>query len=61
MKLIQQLVRLWFGSRTKTKTQEKHIPEEPDHPSAGKGVRKSRRTPLADDDSPPGYKIRWYH
>ena len=59
MKLIRRLIRLLFHH--KTKKTERSNSKNPGRCIAGKDTRKPERTPLADDDSPPGYKIRWYH
>jgi hypothetical protein len=61
MKLLRQFVRLWFGNRKKTRTPGQPVPENPGQPSIGRAVRKSKRPPPGEDDSPPGCKIRWYH
>jgi len=59
MKFIHQLVHLLFGH--KSKKQGSGNPAGPDHGSARKDTQKPKPTPISDDDSPPGYKIRWHH
>jgi len=59
MKLIRRLIHLLFSHKTKKQRQSNS--KDPDHCATGKETQKPKPTPLADDDSPPGYKIRWYH
>ena len=59
MKILQRLIHLLFSHKTKKQGQSNS--KGPDHCSTGKDTQKTKRSRLADDDSPPGYKIRWHH
>ena len=59
MKTIQWSLRLLFRRRTKTKNPEPCVPENA-LASQNENARKPEQIPPPDDDSPPGYKIRWH-
>ena len=58
MKTIQRLFRWLFRSETKN---QKQSVEENTAGQPAKDPQKPAPAPFTDDDSPPGYKIRWYH
>ena len=60
MKIIQRFV-LWLSAGTAdAKTSEPPVLEKADGPPP-KIAPESERVSFSDDDSPPGYKIRWHH
>jgi hypothetical protein len=60
MKIIHRLIRLLPGGPTKIKPLEQPVPGNAEKPSA-EPEQKPARSPFAEDDSPPGYKVRWHH
>lgn len=56
MKTIQRLVRWLF--RSEIKNQKPRVEENTVGPTA---EDPQKPTSFTDDDSPPGYKVRWHH
>jgi hypothetical protein len=61
MKIILQFIHWQFGSRShpESKCPDNAGPETPGKPP-GQTFRPFERSSFADDDSPPGHKIRWH-
>ena len=57
MNTIQRLFRWLF--RSETKNQKPHIKENT-APSLIQAAPVPKPVPFTDDDSPPGFKIRWH-
>ena len=60
MKIIQWFVRFRSGGKLNPKKQEPPIQESVRKPSP-ESAPKLKRVLFSNDDSPPGYKIRWHH
>jgi len=60
MNIIQRFVRLLSGGEMNPKTQEPPIQESVTKPPPDSSP-KPECVLFANDDSPPGYKIRWHH
>jgi hypothetical protein len=58
MKIIQRVFRWLF--RGETKYQKPHAAEKADEKPADQ-PQKQPSTEFYQDDSPPGYKVRWHH
>ena len=58
-KTIQWFVHWLYIGRTKTKTPEPPAPENA-APSLVQAAPVPKPEPFTDDDSPPGFKIRWH-
>jgi len=61
MKIILQFIHWLFGgrSRPETKSPDGAAPETPGE-LPDRSARQPERSAFSDDDSPPGYKIRWH-
>jgi len=58
MKTIQRVFRWLF--RSETKNQKPRVEENIASPAA-EDPQKQQPTEFYQDDSPPGYKVRWHH
>lgn len=59
MKTFQQFIFFFFRDRTERKPPQPGIVETVPKASS-EPVTKPERRPSPDDDSPPGYKVRWH-